>query len=123
MLNNERGFTLVELIAVLIILGIITSIVAIKFNIFTGSATQQMIDHAIGELNHREKSVWSNLKLSFYDGEIDEKVREIMKEKYMDLGNGTQVSEDLTRITIQGEYTTVQRSLATRQTPAIWSRQ
>jgi len=92
-LSNERGFTLVELIAVLIVLAVITTVVVIKFNLFTGSATQQMIDHSIGELNNREKMVWTNLKLSFYEGEIDVEVQRIMNEKYMDLGNGTQVKD------------------------------
>jgi len=120
-LSNERGFTLVELIAVLIVLAVITTVVVIKFNLFTGSATQQMIDHSIGELNNREKMVWTNLKLSFYEGEIDVEVQRIMNEKYMDLGNGTQVKDGV--ISVRGEPASIQRAPASRQTPAIWSRQ
>lgn len=120
MLRNQRGFTLVELIAVLIVVGIIFTIVLLKFNSFGDSATQQMIDQAIIELNNREKLVWTNLKLSFYEGDIDEEIQVIMNEKYLDLGNGVEVSLD--SISIRGLNVPVKRTTATNKMPAVWSR-
>lgn len=120
MLRNERGFTLVEMIAVLIILGIIFTTVAVKFGVFTSGATQQMIDQSITELNNREKLVWTNLKLSFYEGVIDDRVQEIMTEKYLDLGNGAGVSGNI--LTVSDTSVDVSREPATKIHPAVWSR-
>lgn len=120
MLRDERGFTLVELLAMLIIVGIIFSVVAYKFGVFTETATQQMIDHAIVELNKREKLVWHNLKLSFYEGDIDKETLRLMQEQHFNLGNGTRVSVE--KISIQDLTADVKRAMATNKVPAKWSR-
>jgi len=118
MLKRENGFTLVELIAVIIILGIISTIVAVKFTDFTGNAEQQMIDQTIAELNTREKHIWMNAKLEGVEN-IEEYVLERVDRQ---IGEGAMVS-DTTKITIRGTSSNVARSPATRASPAIWSRQ
>lgn len=117
--KREDGFTLVELIAVIIILGIIFTVVAVKFTDFTGKAEQQILDQAIAELNTREKHTWMNGKMKSVEN-IETYVLERVDRQ---LGEGAMVSEDSTQITIRGSTTNVVRSPATRQTPAIWSRQ
>ena len=116
---DQRGFTLVELIAVLIILGVIGTTVAFKFNIFTQSARDQMIDQTISELNTREKLVWSNAKLADVHEDIDDYILERVDR---DIGAGAAVSEDGTLITVRGTSAAVSRTIATTKTPAIWSR-
>lgn len=118
-MRNQDGFTLVELIAVVIILGVIVSTVAWKFGMFEGAATQSVITSAIKELNTREKLTWSNVKLSDDRSKpIDELVRDLID---WDIGNGTHVDES--RITVRGHSAAVVRTPATSSTPAIWSRQ
>lgn len=63
-LSSQRGFTLIEIIAVLLILGVLTAVVAPRFIDMETGAKQKAIDAAIGELNGRENLTWSKLKTS-----------------------------------------------------------
>lgn len=62
-LGNQRGFTLVEIIAVLILLGILAAVAIPKYMDMTTEAKQKAIDAGIAELNSRESMVWGKVKL------------------------------------------------------------
>jgi prepilin-type N-terminal cleavage/methylation domain-containing protein len=126
MLDNDNGFTLVELIAVLIIISIIGVMAARKFMKFDTTATDKMIDVAISELNSREKLIWVNTKLGDYDADIDTVIWQSMQDKLY-LGDGTHVSlkyneDGIGTIYIQGISISVKRIPATTQTQAVWVR-
>ncbi|MDD2391034.1 MAG: prepilin-type N-terminal cleavage/methylation domain-containing protein [Desulfobacterales bacterium] len=63
-LNNEKGFTLIEIIAVLILLGILAAVAVPKYIDLTVEAKDRAIDAGIAELNSREALVWGKAKLS-----------------------------------------------------------
>lgn len=63
-LNNQKGFTLVEIIAVLILLGILAAVAVPRYVNLTGNAEIRALDAAIAELNGRENMNWANIKLS-----------------------------------------------------------
>jgi prepilin-type N-terminal cleavage/methylation domain-containing protein len=62
--GNDRGFTLLEIIAVLVILSILAAIAVPKYVSLDESARQRAIDAGIAELNGRETLTWSNEKIS-----------------------------------------------------------
>lgn len=49
--KNEQGFTLVEVIAVLVILGILAAVAVPKFFDMQATARQKALEGAVGELN------------------------------------------------------------------------
>ena len=63
-LRNQKGFTLIELISVMIIMGVMSSVAIKKVDFITDAATTGALATAVKELNVRESLVWSNIKIS-----------------------------------------------------------
>ena len=63
-ISNQNGFTLIELISVIIILGVLAATVTKKFDLLSDTASQRALVAGISELNARESLTWTNMKLS-----------------------------------------------------------
>jgi len=66
---KQHGFTLMELIAVMVIIGLIGAMAVSRFVDLDSSATAKAVDAAISELNGRESLIWADIKflVSGYD--------------------------------------------------------
>jgi len=63
-LLNQKGFTLIELISVMIIMGVVASVSIHKFGMVSESASESALVLAVKELNIRESLTWSQIKIS-----------------------------------------------------------
>ena len=61
---NQNGFTLIELISVIIIMGVVASVSIQRFDLLSDSASQRVLHAGIKELNIRESLIWTNIKIS-----------------------------------------------------------
>lgn len=59
--SEEKGFTLIELMAMLVIIGVMASVAVKKYNNISTSAELRAIEVGISELNSRETLTWANL--------------------------------------------------------------
>lgn len=61
---KRRGFTLVEMVAVLVLLGVLVSVALPKYVDLSSNARDRAIHAGIAELNGREALAWGNLVIS-----------------------------------------------------------
>ena len=60
----QKGFTLIELISVMVIISVMATVVIKKFDVLSDTASQRALVAGIGELNAREDLTWINMRLS-----------------------------------------------------------
>jgi prepilin-type N-terminal cleavage/methylation domain-containing protein len=63
-ISDHKGFTLIELISVMIILSVLVSVAVKRLDLVTDTATDRIYQEAVGELNEREHLTWIDIKLS-----------------------------------------------------------
>ena len=93
---NQKGFTLIEMVSVMIIMGVVASVSIQKFDVVANSANETALDAGIVELNVRESLVWSNMKISNDGYSSDDDLWYLIKTK-IDLGSGYEWAEAPTR--------------------------
>ena len=61
---NHKGFTLIELIAVMVIVGVMGSVAVKKMGLVTDTAADRALLLGIRELNVRESLTWTKIKIT-----------------------------------------------------------
>ncbi len=61
---NQYGFTLIEIMAVLVIISVLAAVMQHKISALTRSSEDKALEVGISELNVRETLTWTNCKFS-----------------------------------------------------------
>lgn len=122
--KRKAGFTLIEVIAVLVLLGILAAVAVPRYVNMQDAARDRAIDAGIAELNGRETLVWANHMMTaggnVVDADIFDDVNTNLGAEYTWADAPTVAGGGLS---FQGGTTaTLTRTAASGDTAAIWSR-
>lgn len=117
----EAGFTLVEIIAVLVILSLLAALTIPRFINLDQSASWQALASGVAQLNSREVMTWSNVKLSD-TGWIDD--AQVFSQLNTDLGNDYRWTPSAAigggTLGFKGFTVSLNRSPSTATSPGRW---
>jgi prepilin-type N-terminal cleavage/methylation domain-containing protein len=120
-LQNQKGFTFLEVLAVLVILGVLVVTAIYRYERLSDAAEKQSLAIAIRELNIRETLTWARLKFSLAGWPGDDDVYNSVEK---DLGQhyfwDPAPAKEGGRLRFKSNAASLSRIPSTIGSPAVW---
>jgi len=118
-MNNQKGFTMVELIAVLLLTGILFTIAFTKYDMLGKNATDVVGEQVVQQMTSEALDGWTKAKFS-NEGWVDDATCFAL-ENYSSFKFQGGISGGVLTVGGGGEVK-IKRSPSTIETPAKWAR-
>jgi len=122
MIDNQKGFTLIELISILVIMGILVSVAIRKYDNISERASITALESGIRELRTRESVTWFKIKLSdtgyTNDAEVFNKVDKNLGQGYIWDPDPPLITGG--RLRFQSQSVNLSRTKSNLNSPASW---
>jgi len=122
MLLNANGFTLVEIIAVMVILGVLAAVAVPRYVDLEENARQKCIETVVSEINAREILTWADYKIStsgfVSDASIFDKINYNLDPGYVWQPGDPTLTGGI--INFKGESFTLSRWASSHLKSAVW---
>lgn len=120
LIGNNKGFTLIEIIGVMVIVGVLTSISATKVFQADTIVKQEALDAAVNDLNSRERLTWANVKLSNTNWVDDAQVFTLLDTRFGPEYHWNSVDSTGGSLHFKGLAASLKRTASTSSRPGLW---
>jgi prepilin-type N-terminal cleavage/methylation domain-containing protein len=122
LLLNAKGFTLVEIIAVMVILGVLAAVAVPRYVELEDSARDKCLQTLISEINARESLTWADHKIStsgfVSDSKVFNEINYNLDPSYTWQSGDPSISGGI--ISFKGESFTLSRWASSPLKAALW---
>jgi prepilin-type N-terminal cleavage/methylation domain-containing protein len=118
--GSQQGFTLIEIIAVMVILSVLASISAAKVIEADTTAKWEAMAAAISDLNSRERVTWAKVKLSNDNWQNDNQVFTLVDTYFGPEYRWQSVGASGGVLDFKGISASLTRTPSTFSQPAVW---
>ena len=120
--HNQKGFTLLETMSVIVILGVLASVTVHRYEQASDAAERQSLSIGIRELNIRETMTWARLKISTGgwpdDDHVFDSVEKNLGRDYFWEPNPPAKAGG--RLRFKSTFASLSRIPSTIRSPAVW---
>lgn len=120
LIKGSQGFTLIEIIGVMVIVGVLTSISAAKVFEADNAVKREALAAAVSDLNSRERLTWAKVKLSHTNWLNDTQLFALLDSHIGPEYHWNSINATGGSLHFKGLTILLKRTASTSSSPGIW---